>query len=298
MVELGHATTQTITLDEMLHHCRAVHRGVSSPSTPSTPPPLLVGDMPLGTYEINDDEALRHAYRLVQEGHMDAVKLEGGSPRRAATVRRLVRDGGVAVIGHVGLTPQAVSALGGFVPQGRTARSAVEILDGARRLRDAGAAAVVLECVPAHVARVVTEELEDLPTIGIGAGPYCDGQVLVFHDMLGMMNMSERQRQRVPKFVKAYGDVGSVIQEGLRNYKRDVEERVFPGDGQHSPYHMSDEEARIFDEIIQQQQQQHYTANDEPIDVNSHTNNTITSSNEKKTGDNDDDHSSSTLYGN
>lgn len=166
-------------------------------------------------------------------------------------MERLVRDGGVAVVGHVGLTPQSVGLAGGvYRARGRTAREAKEILDDARRLQDAGAFAVVLECVPANVAAAVTDELE-IPTIGIGAGPRCDGQVLVYHDLLGMNSTpTTNERRGVPSFVKTYADLGDVIQRGLRDYRREVEEGVFPGeDGRYSPYRMTEEEETIFDEI-------------------------------------------------
>mmetsp|Transcript_17937 Transcript_17937/g.23221 ORF Transcript_17937/g.23221 Transcript_17937/m.23221 type:complete len:362 (-) Transcript_17937:286-1371(-) len=238
MVELGYPTTQPITLEEMLHHCKAVSRGASRS--------LLVGDMPLGSYEINDDEALRNAYKFLKEACMDAVKIEGGGIKRAKTVKKIV-DGGVAVLGHVGLTPQAISVIGGFRAQGRTAVKARSILDDALRLQDAGAFGVVLECVPAPVATAITETLE-IPTIGIGAGPGTSGQVLVYHDLLGMLS-HPHHKQFVPKFCKQYANVGQNIMKGLEDFKREVEDLSFPGE-KYSPYKMSLDEEAAFKELL------------------------------------------------
>jgi len=238
MVELGYDTTQPVTMEEMIHHCKAVGRGAQYP--------LLVGDMPLGSYEINDDEALRNAYRFLKDAGMDAVKLEGGSKVRALTVQKIV-EGGIAVLGHVGLTPQAISVIGGFRAQGRTAIKARALLDDALRLQDAGAFAVVLECVPAPVATAITNAL-DIPTIGIGAGPGTSGQVLVYHDMLGMLSHPHHE-QFVPKFCKQYAKVGDSIMKGLEDFKRDVESSTFPSD-EFSPYAMTANEENAFKELL------------------------------------------------
>eukprot|EP00526_Cylindrotheca_closterium_P016873 CAMPEP_0113606284 /NCGR_PEP_ID=MMETSP0017_2-20120614/2773_1 /TAXON_ID=2856 /ORGANISM="Cylindrotheca closterium" /LENGTH=313 /DNA_ID=CAMNT_0000514819 /DNA_START=204 /DNA_END=1145 /DNA_ORIENTATION=- /assembly_acc=CAM_ASM_000147 len=244
MVELGHETTQEMETDDMVHHCKAVKLGLEFVKSGS----MLVGDMPFGTYEYEDtDIALRNAYRFVKEGGCDAVKLEGGSVARAKTARRIV-DGGVAVMGHVGLTPQAISVIGGFRAQGRTAVRARELLDDALRLQDAGCFAVVLECIPANVAAAITETLE-IPTIGIGAGGGTSGQVLVFHDMLGMLSHPQHD-QFVPKFCKKYAQVGLAIQGGLKEFKDDVESGVFPGED-YSPYKMTEEEQAIFERLLQ-----------------------------------------------
>ncbi|CAI5463613.1 unnamed protein product, partial [Closterium sp. Yama58-4] len=177
MVVHGYDTTLPITLDDMLLHCRAVARGASRP--------LLVGDLPFGTYEQSPQQAVNSAVRLLKEGNMDAVKIEGGIPARVAAARA-VSEAGIAVMGHVGLTPQAISSLGGFRPQGRSAASALKVVQHAQALQEAGCFAVVLECMPAVVAAAVTAAV-DIPTIGIGAGPLCSGQVLVYHDLLGMI---------------------------------------------------------------------------------------------------------------
>jgi 3-methyl-2-oxobutanoate hydroxymethyltransferase len=171
---------------------------------------------------------------------------QGGSPARARTIRRIV-DGGVAVMGHVGLTPQAISVIGGFRAQGRTAHRARELVDDALRLQDAGAFAIVLECVPANVAAAITESLE-IPTIGIGAGKFTSGQVLVFHDMLGMTS-HPHHAQFVPKFCKRYAQLGHIIQEGLAEYKKDVESGEFPGES-FSPYVMNEDEKKSFDQLL------------------------------------------------
>ncbi|KAL7511348.1 hypothetical protein ACHAXN_008279 [Cyclotella atomus] len=240
MVELGFETTQPITLDQMIHHCQAVKRGAPNR-------PLLVGDMPFGSYEFEDkDVALRNAYRMVKEGGMDAVKFEGGSESRAQTIKHVV-DGGVAVLGHIGLTPQAISVIGGFRAQGRTAVRARALLDDAIRLQDAGAFAVVLECIPANVAAAITEVLE-IPTIGIGAGGDTSGQVLVFHDLLGMLSHPHHE-EFVPKFCKQYARVGMEITNGLAQFKKEVEDGAFPGE-EYSPYVMNTDEEKIFDELL------------------------------------------------
>jgi len=253
MVELGYDTTQPMTLDQMIHHCMAVKRGASDG-------PLLVGDMPLGTYEFDDtDVALRNAYRLVKEGGMDAVKLEGGSELRATTVRKVV-EGGIAVMGHVGLTPQAISVIGGFRAQGRTAVRARQLLDEALRLQEAGAFAIVLECIPANVARAITETLE-IPTIGIGAGGDTSGQVLVYHDMLGMTS-HPHHKQFVPKFCKSYGKLGHAIIEALEEFRADVEGGTFPG-SEYSPYKMSEEERVAFDALLARDAEERQRIHDE-----------------------------------
>eukprot|EP00536_Pseudo-nitzschia_multiseries_P012997 jgi/Psemu1/309582/fgenesh1_kg.529_\ len=228
----------------MIHHCQSVKRGLELADSGS----MLVGDMPFGSYEYEDtDVALRNAYRFVKEAGCDAVKLEGGSIHRARTAQKIV-EGGVAVMGHVGLTPQAISVIGGFRAQGRTAVRARQLLDEALRLQDAGCFSVVLECVPANVAAAITETLE-VPTIGIGAGGGTSGQVLVFHDMLGMLSHPHHQ-QFVPKFCKKYAQVGHAIQDGLSQFKAEVESGMFPGE-EYSPYLMSEGEKESFDALLE-----------------------------------------------
>ncbi|KAI8021546.1 hypothetical protein LOK49_LG03G02175 [Camellia lanceoleosa] len=224
MVVHGHDTTLPISLDEMLVHCRAVSRGAKRP--------LLVGDLPFGTYESSTHQAVDTAVRVLKEGGMDAIKLEGGAPSRITAAKAIV-EAGIAVIGHVGLTPQAISVLGGFRPQGKNIASAVKVVETALALQEAGCFSVVLECVPAPVAAAATSALR-IPTIGIGAGPFCSGQVLVYHDLLGMMQHPHHAKV-TPKFCKQYGQVGDVINKALSEYKEEVTNGSFPGPA-HSPY--------------------------------------------------------------
>lgn len=211
MVVLGYETTVPVTLDEIVHHCRAVARGATRP--------FLLGDMPFGSYEVTPAEAVRNAVRIMKEGNMDGVKLEGGQ-RVAPTVRAIV-DAGIPVQGHIGLTPQSVSALGGFRVQGRTAEAARRLLEDARALQEAGCFSVVLEAVPDRVATYITQRL-NIPTIGIGAGPGTSGQVLVFHDLVGLFD------RFVPKFSKQYMQAGRRVREALEEYRAEVEDGAFP----------------------------------------------------------------------
>lgn len=240
MVALGYETTQPVTLDEMLHHCRAVRRGLSSDG------PLLVCDLPFGSYEESPKIALRAAHRVMKEGGADAVKLEGGLCM-TETIRTLVQAG-VAVMGHVGLTPQAIATLGGFRAQGRTAVKARKVLDDALALQDAGAFAVVLECVPGVVAAAVTSAL-DIPTVGIGAGSGTDGQVLVYHDLLGVFAHPQHVTH-VPKFCKVFADVGQQTHLGLTAFRDDIKRGIFPSE-EFSPYCMPSEEAAKFQHSLQ-----------------------------------------------
>lgn len=233
MVELGLDTTLPLTMDAMIHHCQAVSRGCSRP--------LLVGDLPFGTYEHDPKLAFHNAARILKEGDMDCVKLEGGV-HRVEAIQACVR-GGIATFGHVGLTPQQFSVMGGFRYQGRTAEEALHVLHDAVAVQEAGAFAVVIECVPAIVAREITKRLE-IPTIGIGSGPHCDGQVLVYHDLLGMMQ-HPWHAQHVLKFCKMYASVGSLINHALAEYRDDVRSGEFPGN-EFSPYKIPKEEEEHF----------------------------------------------------
>ena len=210
-VILGEDTTLPVTLDAVVHHTRAVTRGATRP--------LVVADMPFMTYQINADEAVRNAGRLLQEGGAAAVKLEGGKPV-VDTVRRLV-DAGIPVMGHLGLLPQSVHALGGHRRPKMDPEHADMLIEDARALEAAGAFAVVLEAVPADLARRVTETVA-IPTIGIGAGPHCDGQILVSYDMLGLFD------QFVPSFVKQYAHLAETILTSTQQYVEDVREGRFP----------------------------------------------------------------------
>jgi len=216
MVVLGYPTTVPVTMDDMVRHSAAVSRGSSRA--------LLVGDMPFGSYQASRDDALRNAARFLKEGGMDAVKIEGGH-EVVETVHALV-DSGIAVMGHLGLTPQRVAQFGGFKVQAKTAPAARRLIDDAVALEDAGAFSIVLEGIPAPVAAEVTARVS-IPTIGIGAGPDCDGQVLVLHDVLGLFGEFK------PKFAKRYADLSPVIVDALRRFDADVREGRFP-DAEHS----------------------------------------------------------------
>ncbi len=211
MVVLGYENTLPITMDEMLHHCRAVARGARSA--------LLIGDMPFMSYHVSVEEAVRNAGRFLKEGGMEAVKLEGGRERLDA-IRAIVRAG-IPVMGHLGLTPQSIHALGGFHPQGRTTAAARRILEDALSLEEAGCFSLVLELVPARLAELISKRIS-IPTIGIGAGVGCDGQVLVVHDLLGLFD------RFTPKFVKKYADLQGEMQRAFGEYIADVAERRYP----------------------------------------------------------------------
>src|SRR5438477_8005165 len=215
MVALGHDSTLPVTLDEMLHHARAVRRGVRRA--------LLVADMPFGSYHADTAESLRNAVRFVKEAGVEAVKVEGGE-RRLELIARLT-EAEIPVMGHVGLTPQSVNALGGYRVQGKTPDAAQQLVRDARAVEGAGAFAVVLEAVPRELAAQITRELR-IPTIGIGAGPDCDGQILVVHDLLGLTF------GQTPKFARQYANIGEMISKAVREYCDDVRGGEFPSDGE------------------------------------------------------------------
>lgn len=216
MVVLGHPTTVPVTMDDMVRHAAAVSRGAKRA--------VLVGDMPFGSYQGGRDDALRNAARFLKEAGMDAVKLEGGH-EVVDTVRALVENG-IAVMGHVGLTPQRVAQFGGFKVQAKSAEAAKRLIDDCAALEAAGCFSIVIESVPAAVAALATERVR-IPTIGIGAGADCDGQVLVLHDVLGLFGEFK------PKFAKRYADLGSAALEALQRFDREVRDGTFP-DAEHS----------------------------------------------------------------
>jgi 3-methyl-2-oxobutanoate hydroxymethyltransferase len=228
MVVLGHDSTVPVTMEEMIFMTRTVARAARRP--------LVIGDMPFGTYQVSNEDAVRNAIRFVKEAGADCVKLEGGGP--SISRAHAIAGAGIAVMGHVGLTPQSATKLGGFKAQGRTAAQARQLYDDALALEEAGCFAVVLEAVPEPVAARVTEALE-VPTIGIGAGAACDGQVLVYHDLLGLYDGPS------PRFVKRYADLASEIRGALESYAADVREGRFPEE-QHT-YAMPDEELELFE---------------------------------------------------
>jgi 3-methyl-2-oxobutanoate hydroxymethyltransferase len=223
MVVLGYDSTLPVTLDDMLRHTQAVRRG--------TKRALLVADMPYGSYHTDTAEALRNAVRFVKEAGAEAVKLEGGERRLELIVR--LTEAEIPVMAHVGLTPQSVHALGGYRVQGRTADTAEQLLRDARAVEAAGAFAVVLEAVPRELAAQITRELR-IPTIGIGAGPDCDGQILVLHDMLGLTF------DHPAKFTRQYANVGEIIRGAVREYSEDVRGGAFPSDAESYHAHQSD----------------------------------------------------------
>lgn len=225
MVVLGYESTVSVTMDEMIHHSKAVRRGTKCA--------FLVGDMPFMSYQISKEEAVRNAGRFMKEAGCDAVKLEGGD--EVLDVTKAIVDTGIPVLGHLGLTPQTISKLGGYKIQGKDAKAAKRILEQALKLKDAGCFAIVLECVPDKVAKLITEKLT-IPTIGIGAGSYCDGQVLVTNDMVGLFD------RFVPKFVKQYVKLSTLISDGLKKYRDEVEKGIFP-DQAHS-FAIKEEEIR------------------------------------------------------
>jgi 3-methyl-2-oxobutanoate hydroxymethyltransferase len=216
MVVHGLESTLPVTLDMMILHTRAVRRGIKRA--------MLIGDMPFMTYQINIEEAKRNAARFLTEGGADAVKLEGGA-HMAETVRSLVEIG-IAVQGHIGLTPQSISTMGGFKVQGKTLEAAHKLIADAKALEEAGAFSLILEGIPSALAEVITHSVH-IPTIGIGAGVGCDGQVLVTHDVLGLFD------RFTPRFVKKYADVGAVMREAFAAYRDEVRSGAFP-DEEHS----------------------------------------------------------------
>jgi len=217
MVVQGHESTLPVTVDQMVYHCAMVRRGLARAGSRAH----LVGDMPFGSYQASPDEAVKHAMRLVAEGGVEAVKLEGGA-EFADVIARIARAG-IPVMGHLGLTPQSVHKLGGYVVQGRDADRAQQLIRDAHALEDAGCYAVVLECIPAELARLITGQLS-IPTIGIGAGPHCDGQVLVWHDLVGL------ETDFRPRFAKRFAELGEAAAAAVGRYVAEVKQGSFPAD--------------------------------------------------------------------
>lgn len=213
MVMGGHENTLAVTMEEMLFYARSVRRGVNRA--------LLVADMPFLTFQVSVDETVKNAGRFLQEAGVEAVKLEGGKHMQK-TVQRLV-DVGIPVMGHIGLTPQSLHQFGGYGLRGRDNKIAGELFEDAKALQDAGAFSIVLEKIPSALAKEISAQL-DIPTIGIGAGSHCDGQVLVSHDMLGLYEKFK------PKFVRRYAELGKTMMEAFINYIEDVKEKKFPAE--------------------------------------------------------------------
>ena len=224
-VILGYRDTLAVTMDEIVHHTKAVARG--------TKHALVIGDMPFLSYQASTEDAIRNAGRLIKEGRAEAVKVEGG--RSVMDKVEAIVGAGIPVMGHLGLTPQWIHQFGGFKVRGKTEVAARSIMEDARSLEKAGVFSIVLECMPWQLAKIITEKVE-VPTIGIGAGPYCDGQVLVIHDLLGLSG------DFAPKFVKKYAQLGSVIMKALADFKEEVKSGKFPS-LEHS-YEMKGEELK------------------------------------------------------
>ena len=211
MVVLGYENTLAVTMHDMIHHCKAVARARKYA--------FLVGDMPFMSYQVNSEQAIKNAGRFIKQGNCDAVKLEGGV--EVITQIKAIIKAGIAVMSHIGLTPQSATQLGGFKVQGKTALSAKKIIDDAIALEEAGCFAIILECIPDKLSEIITSKVK-IPTIGIGAGGNCDGQVLVTHDILGLY------KKFTPKFAKRYVDISAQIEKAVKQYKEEVEERRFP----------------------------------------------------------------------
>ncbi|HMB78739.1 MAG TPA: 3-methyl-2-oxobutanoate hydroxymethyltransferase [Vicinamibacterales bacterium] len=231
MVVLGHDSTVPATMEEMLILTRAANRGARRP--------LVIADMPFGSYHVSDEQALENAIRFVKEASADAVKLEGAGPMLSRV--RALTGAGIPVMGHIGLTPQTATMLGGFKAQGRTASKAVCLFEDALDLQAAGCFSLVLEAVPSPVAARITEALE-IPTIGIGAGGDCDGQVLVWHDLLGLYE------GHAPRFVKQYAELAPTIEAAIGRYAAEVREGAFPQE-KHT-YSIPDEELALFEDAV------------------------------------------------
>lgn len=229
MVVLGYQTTLPVTMEEMLHHCRAVARGAEYA--------LLIGDMPFMSYQASVEDAVRNAGQFLQKAGMDAVKLEGGKERCDAI--RLIVEAGIPVMGHLGLTPQSIHQLGGFRAQGKTVDSAIQLIEDSIRLQEAGCFSLVLESIPDRLAGLISKKLE-IPTIGIGAGANCDGQVLVTHDLLGLYD------QFSPKFSKRYKNFLDEMEGAFSAFMQDVNEKTFPTDNH--GFRMADD---VWDDLIE-----------------------------------------------
>jgi 3-methyl-2-oxobutanoate hydroxymethyltransferase len=229
-VVMGYGNTVPVTVEEIVMHTRAVRRG--------TQRALLVADMPYGSYHTGEDDAVRVALRLIKEGAAEAVKLEGGK-KRVNIVRRLVNEE-IPVMGHIGLTPQAVNALGGYRVQGKTKEAAMQLIEDAIALEEAGAFAIVLEVIPREIAKIITETIS-IPTIGIGAGPHCDIQVIVFHDLLGF------SYGKLPRFVRQYANLRETITDAITQFAEDVRNGDYPNDAE--GYGLPEETANELDLI-------------------------------------------------
>jgi 3-methyl-2-oxobutanoate hydroxymethyltransferase len=232
MTMLGYENTLSVTIDEMLHHTRAARRGVKDA--------LLIADMPYGSYHVSEEEAVRNAARFIKEAGAEAVKIEGGS-KRSDLIERIV-DAEIPVAGHIGLTPQSVNVMGGYKVQGKSLNAIEQLMKDAVSLDRAGVACIFLEGIPREVAALITNEVET-PTIGIGAGPDCDGQVLVFHDLLNLTFGAPA------KFVRRYGDASALITNAALAFKADVGSHQYPSDAE--SYHLPKETRAAFETVLE-----------------------------------------------
>ncbi|MCP2605337.1 3-methyl-2-oxobutanoate hydroxymethyltransferase [Candidatus Aminicenantes bacterium AH-873-B07] len=223
MVMLGYENTLPVSMEEMIHHTKAVARARRKA--------LIVGDMPFLSYHLNIEQGLSNAFRFIKEGGADAVKIEGANAKRLELIKAL-REAEIPVMGHIGLTPQSFLNFGEFKVQGKNVERAKKLIEEALALERAGVFSIILECIPMEVAKIITEKVK-VPTIGIGAGPFCDGQILVFHDLVGYLN------GYLPKFVKKYADLHNTILNAVEQYINEVKEGKFPSD-EHS-YHLKPE---------------------------------------------------------
>ncbi|HBW38361.1 3-methyl-2-oxobutanoate hydroxymethyltransferase [Desulfosporosinus sp. BICA1-9] len=236
MVSLGYDTTFPVTMDDMIRHCSAVRRG--APNT------FIVGDMPYMSYQVSDELAVANAGRFIKESLVDAIKLEGAGPMIASRIKA-INEAGILVMGHIGLTPQFMGQIGGYKAQGRSAAAALSLVEQAKRVEEAGAFSILVEGVPSAVGKAITERA-DFPVLGIGAGPYTHGQLLIYADMVGLYD------NFTPKFVKKYANVGEVLVSAFTEYVRETREGVFPVDGEHT-YKMKDEEAAEFWSLLEKE---------------------------------------------
>ncbi|MFW9988506.1 MAG: 3-methyl-2-oxobutanoate hydroxymethyltransferase [Candidatus Odinarchaeota archaeon] len=232
MVMLGYKNTLSVIMDEMIHHTKAVSRGVSNA--------LIVGDMPFLSYKIDQKEAVKNAGRFIQEGGAEAVKVEGGT-EICPTIKSII-NADIQVMGHIGLTPQAIYEFGGFLVQGKTTEAAKKLILDAQNLEESGVFSIVLESIPWQLAKIITSTI-NVPTIGIGAGKYCDGQILVIHDMLGIFTDFK------PKFLKYFGNIGESIRDALNDYKEEVLNGIYP-DREHS-YELPQQELDEINEWVE-----------------------------------------------
>jgi 3-methyl-2-oxobutanoate hydroxymethyltransferase len=236
MVSLGYDTTFPVTLEDMIHHCKAVRRG--APST------FIVGDMTYMSYQISDEQAVESAGRLIKEGGCDAIKLEGGGERMVSRIKA-INEAGILAMGHIGLTPQFMGQQGGYKAQGKDAKAAVNLVKQAKRLEESGAFSILVEGVPSAVGKAITDRAS-IPILGIGAGPYTHGQLLIYADMVGLYD------NFVPKFVKQYANVNQLMTNAFTEYYKEVKEKDFPIDGEHT-YKMKEEEVKELAEILEKE---------------------------------------------